>query len=324
MAAGLTDTLEVLATGIWAWRGWLVILIFLAGSALEYVDRRSARRVLVAGWFLFAIFWASMVPYFVFEQKSILESLGTILAVPLSVVVGYHLARGRDSLFVISRSVAIAGLIFQPVVTLAFVRQGLVEVVTDQTAWLISLLGRQPEVVDGFYVDGLRIAEKAYPYDSTFVFRESGQPITYNIAVACTGIGSLAIFGGLIGGVSASWRRKLRALAISLPVIYGLNLVRNVFIAIGFGEQHFHVAPGLIMPLFGLEDPLMVSYYVVDRLLAQSASVLALVAITWLVVRELPEVLLIVEDGLFVLTGQDYDLQAALGFDDPDVTPSST
>jgi archaeosortase A (PGF-CTERM-specific) len=128
----------------------------------------------------------------------------------------------------------------------------------------------------------------------------------------------MAIFGGLIGAVSAPWERKARALAVSIPVIYGLNLVRNVFISVGFGEQLFHVAPGVVVGAFGLEDPVMVSYIVADRIIAQSLSVVALVLITWLVVRELPEVLVVVEDGLFLLTGREYDLAAALGVDEPD------
>jgi hypothetical protein len=55
----------------------------------------------VAAWLLFAGYFASMVPYFIFEQKSVVEGLATIVAVPLSVAVGYHLYRGRDSLFVL-------------------------------------------------------------------------------------------------------------------------------------------------------------------------------------------------------------------------------
>jgi archaeosortase A (PGF-CTERM-specific) len=318
MAAGLTEVLGAIVGFGWQHRGWLVILTFLAGTLLEYADRSLARRVHAAGWLLFAGFWASMVPYFVFEQKSVVEGLGTLLAVPLSVLVGYHLWRGRDSLLVLSRAVALMGLIYQPVVTIPVVRQVLIETVTDHTAWLLSLLGRAPEVVGGMTVDGLRIAEKTYPYESTFVFRSSGQPITYTIAIACTGIGSMAIFGGLIGAVSAPWERKARALAVSIPVIYGLNLVRNVFISVGFGEQLFHVAPGVVVAAFGLEDPVMVSYIVADRIIAQSLSVVALVLITWLVVRELPEVLVVVEDGLFLLTGREYDLAAALGVDEPD------
>ena len=306
-----------IGTWLYQYRGWVVIALFVVGALVEFYDRSTARYVLVSAWVAFGLFWATMVPYFVFEQKSIVESIAVILAVPLSVVVGYHLARGRDSLFVLSRAVAITGMIYQPAVTLAFVRQPLIEVVTDQTAWLIQLTGYTPEVVSGLYVDGLRIAEKSHPYDSTFVFRSTGQPITYTIAMACTGIGSMAIFAGLIGAVPAPAGRKLRALAVSLPVIYGLNLVRNVFIALGFGEQYFQIAPGLVMSLFDLEEPVMVSYIVADRIIAQSLSVVALIVITWLVVRELPEVFVIVEDGLFVLTGREYDLAAALGMTEP-------
>jgi hypothetical protein len=65
----------------------------------------------------------------------------------------------------------------------------------------------------------------------------------------------------------------------------------------------------------------MVSYFLADRVLAQSLSVLALVAITWLVVRELPEVLTVVEDILYVLTGSEYDLGAALEVGDDESVP---
>ena len=308
----------------WEHRGWIAILAFVAGTVLEYGDRELARRVHVAAWLLFAGYFASMVPYFIFEQKSVVEGLATIVAVPLSAAVGYHLHHGRDSLFVLSRAVALTGIIYQPAVAIPFVRQGLIEVVTDQTAWLLSLLGYTPEVVSGLYVDGLRIAEKTYPYESTFVFRGTDRPITYTIAMACTGLGSMAVFVGLIGAVSAPWRRKARALAVSLPVIFALNLVRNVFISIGFGEQLFHVFPGVVMALFGLSEPLLVSYIVADRIIAQGLSVVALVGITWLVVREVPEVLVLVEDALFVLTGREYDLGAALGVGEAEPTASGT
>jgi archaeosortase A (PGF-CTERM-specific) len=308
----------------WEHRGWLVVAAFLAGTVLEAADREWARRGYVAAWVLFAGYFASMVPYFVFHQKSIVEGLGSVVGVPLSAVVAYHLWRGRDSLFVASRAVTVMGLLYQPAVAVPFVRQFLIEVVTDQTAWLLTLLGRTPEVVDGLMVDGLRIAEKTYPYESTFVFRGTDRPITYTIAMACTGVGSMAVFAGLIGAVSAPWTRKVRALAVSLPVIYALNLVRNVMISIGFGEQRFHVAPDLVMALFGLSEPLMVSYIVIDRIIAQGLSVVALVVITWLVVRQLPEVLVVVEDALFVLTGREYDLMDAIGVAEADPAPSGT
>ncbi|MFB6311581.1 MAG: archaeosortase A [Salinirussus sp.] len=312
----MATSLQVLGAVSLAWehRGWIVVLAFIAGSVAEYRDRELARSVLVLAWIALGAFFASMLPYFIFEQKSVVESAGTLLGVPLSLAVGYHLHAGRDSLFVLSRAVAVAGLIYQPAVAIPIIRRTLIEVVTDQTAWLLAVLGYTPEVVAGLTVDGLRIAEKTYPYESTFVFRGNHElPITYTIAMACTGIGSMAVFAALIGSVSAPWPRKARALLVSLPIIYVLNIVRNVFIAVGFGEQRFHIAPELVMTVFGLSDPVMVSYIVADRIIAQGLSVIALVGITWLVVRELPEVLGVVEDALFVLTGREYDLAGALG-----------
>jgi len=318
MASSLIDPLSAFLAVAWERRGWLVILFFLVAVLSEFVDRDRSRYVHVGAWVFFAVFWASMVPYFVFVQKSIVEGLGTIVAVPLSAAVAYRIAQGRESLVVLSRAVALMGLIYFPVAELAIIRKPLIETVTDQTAWLMHLIGYDPEVVSGMTVSGAdgtvyTIAEKTFPYDSTFRFEGTDRPITYTIAMACTGIGSMAIFGGLIGAVSAPATRKVRALLVSLPVIYGLNLVRNVFIGVGFGEQYFQVFPGAIMWAFGLDSPVMVSYIVTDRIIAQLLSVVALIAITWLVVRELPEVLDPIEDALFVATGREYDLRDALG-----------
>jgi archaeosortase A (PGF-CTERM-specific) len=74
--------------------------------------------------------------------------------------------------------------------------------------------------------------------------------------------------------------------------------------------------PELVAGVFGFsltQDPALVSYYLADRVLAQSASVVALVAVTYLVVRTLPETLTVVDDLLYLVTGSEYDLERALG-----------
>ncbi|WP_459191981.1 archaeosortase A [Halosimplex sp. J119] len=306
---------------------WLVLAAFLVTAVLEWRGKRElARYAGVVGWALFGIFWLSLIYHFAFVQKSVIEGVGALVAVPASFYVGYLLWEGRDSLFVLSRAVVVMGAIFFPFESIPFLRQFLVEVVAGQTDALISLLGSNPELVQGqeavvngervVTYDGLIIGEKAHLYKNTFVFTPGDHTIFYSIIIACTGIGSMAIFGGLIAAVDAPIRRKLRAFAVSIPVIYTLNLGRNVMIAIGFGEQRFHVFPDLIMAVFSLEDPYRVSYIVIDRIVAQSLSVIALVGITYLVVRELPEILTIIEDLLFVVTGTEYDLGTAL-----DVSP---
>jgi len=304
---------------------WLVLSAFLGSAVLSQFDDLWARRVAVVGWGLFGVFWLVLVPHFALTQKSLIEGVGSLAAVPLSVYAGYLLWHGRDSLFVLTRAIGLMGVVYVPFITIDPLRQAIVESVTDQTAFLMSLIGLDPLVVDGFTYNGIEITEKQYAYESTFWFEGNSRPITYNILLACTGMGSISIFAGGILAVEAPWRRRLHALAITVPVIYVLNLFRNVFIAVSFGQQRMQILPDLVMTLFGLSDPQMVSYYVADRILAQTGSVVVLVIITWFLVRELPEITILVEDLLFLATGTEYDLAAAFeGSDDADeaATPS--
>jgi len=290
---------------------WLVIATFTAGTLLEWSGWHDewARRVTVGAWVLFSAFWFIQIYHFAVVQKSFVEGIGTLVAVPASLYVGYLLANGRDSLFVLSRSIAIMGLVFLPFETMAVLRQPLVETVTRQTEFLMGLLGYHPEVIQG-----TAVSPDYDPFRSTFQFHPApDHKIRYTILLACTGLGSMAIFVGLIGAVRAPMGRKLRALAVSVPVIYALNLVRNVFIGLSFGKQYLQLYPDLVLTLFASSDPYRVSYFLADRVIAQVLSVGILVGITWLVVRELPEVLVIVEDLLYLLTGTEYDLESALG-----------
>lgn len=318
MSDPLTTVIEGLATVGQASDplAWLVLAAFLAASLLEAHDRDLARPVAVGAWVLFGLFWFSLIHHFAFVQKSFIEGVGTVVAVPACLSAAALLWRGRDSLFVLTRSVAVMGALLLPFEAVPFLRRVLIETVTVQTEFLINLLGFDPAVLSGTTVDGRPIGAKEHPYRSTFLFRtEGGAPITLTIKLACTGLGSIAIFAGLIAAVDAPFRRKLRAFAVSVPVIYGLNLVRNVFITVAFGTQAMHLFPDAVMAAFAVDNPVMVSYYVADRVIAQTLSVVVLVGITWLVVRQLPETLRVVEDALYVLTRREYDLGAALDVD---------
>ncbi|QCC50169.1 archaeosortase A [Halapricum salinum] len=302
----------------WAVLSWLVMFVFLAGAVVEMYDREWGRYLLVGGWVVLALFWVSSIYQFVFDQKSITEGIAVVAAIPLSLYVGYLLATGRDRLLMISRGVAVAWLIYLPLSTVPFLRDPLIAVVTDQTAVVLSLIGADFSVVAGnnFPAD-ISLAEPPQSYHQSFFFqfpeRNGGYNIVYTIKMACTGVGSMAIFGGLIAAVRAPLKRKLKALAAAVGIIWVLNIARNVFIAYTFGYQRLQVFPDAVMSAFGLQTHLEVSYIVADRIIAQFLSVAALVGITYIVVMQLPEVLAIVEEGLYVITRKEYDLQKALG-----------
>lgn len=309
---------------------WIVLAVFLTGALLERYDEDLGVHVYAGGWVILAGYWLAYVHYFVFQMKSITESAGVILGIPLSLYVAYLLVNGRHRLVVVSRAVTFAWLFFLPLSALSFVRRPLIEMTTAHTDFFLSLLGDNYrlgdwypalpaglELPDGSTLGaGSTLAEKHYPYRSTFLYAPDGRPVTYTIRLACTGIGSMSIFVGLIGAVRGTLRRKATALAVAIGIIYALNIVRNVFIAHTLGNQRLHVFPDVILSLFGSDDPYMVSYFVGDRILAQFGSVIALVAITWLVVRWVPDVFRVIEEGLYLVTRREYDLKGALDVDD--------
>ena len=298
---------------------WLVILVFAAGAAVEYAGRRgvvrrlgAARATMTVAWWLFAGFWLVLFPHFAFAHKSYVEGLLALLAVPACAYAGYLLWNGRDSLFVLSRAVAIMGLVYLPFetipaltlwgVSLPAPTEVLVETVAAQTGVLMGLLGYHPELVEG-----------SSGYLNTWQFvAEDGHVLRFSVVLACTGLGSMAIFAGLIGAVRAPLGRKLQALTVAIPVIYALNLLRTTFIGVAFGGQLLHVYPDLVLLLFGASDSYKVSWFVSDRIVSQLLAVVALVGLTYVVVRLLPELLTVVEDVLFMLTNDEYDLHEAL------------
>jgi len=286
---------------------WVSIAVFTLAVLAELRDRRTARFVAVGAWAAFAVFWLALVPQFLLVEKSAIEGVLSALAVPASLSAAYLLYRGRESLLVLTRGVAVMGLIYLPATTIPWIYGPLVETTTAQVDFLIRLAGYDPTVTTG--ENGLR---------NTFVFTTDGHQYETFIILACTGLGSMAIFAGLIAAVRAPLRKKLAAFAVSVPVIWVLNLVRNAFIAVAFGKQWFQVAVPQVSMLFGVPagQEGLVSFYLADKVIAQSASVVALVLIAYPVVRLLPELAAVLDDALYVVTYREFHIAEALGLED--------
>jgi archaeosortase A (PGF-CTERM-specific) len=285
---------------------WVVVGLFGAGALLEAGDRRErARLVSVGAWVAFAVFWAVLVPHFAFEQRSIVEGVLSLAAVPASLYTGREVYRGRDSLLVLSRAVAVMGLVYLPATTIEAVRRPLVMMTVEHTDWLMAQFGYDPRIVEG----------QNLGYQNAFYFPpaiEGTPPNVTEVLLACTGLGSISIFVGLVAALDAPLRRKLAGLAVIVPVIYGLNVVRVAFIALAHGNQWFR-SHQWVLTLFGSSDVNMASYLLADRVIAQSLSVVVLVAIALVLVRLLPEVVVVFEDVLYLATGDEYDLRDAVG-----------
>ena len=93
------------------------------------------------------------------------------------------------------------------------------------------------------------------------------------IILACTAIESMALFTGATLGVRAEVSRKVKAFLISVPVIYVLNLFRNVFVTVSFAYSWFG------------EN----SFYIAHNVVSKIGSTLALIFIAYGVFKLLPE-----------------------------------
>ena len=309
---------------------WLAIGLFVLAALLEWRERRRVedatgpenvpigkpvRAVAFAAWLAFAAFWLNLVPHFAFVHQSYVEGILSLVAVPASAYVGWLVYSGRDTLFVLTRAVAVMGIIYLPFETIPALsvagialpapRQVLIEHTAVMTALVMEAVGYTPEMI-----------ESSEGYDATFrwLYDDGGEEhiIHVSVVLACTGIGSMSIFAGLIAAVRAPLVRKLRALAIAVGIIYVLNVLRTSFITIVTGNQYMHWFPEAVLFLFGETSPYRVSFLVSDRIISQVLAVVALIGVTYLVVRQLPELLLVLEDVLYVLTGEEHDLQEVI------------
>ncbi|MFB6068718.1 MAG: archaeosortase A [Halobacterium sp.] len=285
---------------------WFVVAAFGASAVLQGDSRRYSRYAAVVAWVLFAAFWGLLTPHFAFEQRSIVEGVLAAAAVPACLYTAYLVGAGNRNPETLTRAIALMGLFYLPFQTIEPLRQFAIETLAQQVAWVMAQLGYHPPIVAG-----------SQGYQSKFVFRgvnavtgEAGWPFTTTVLLACTGIGSMSIVGGLALAVDAPLRRRLQAIAITFPVIYGLNIVRVVFIAIAHGEQWFRggVWKALVFTLFGSPSPNMVSYLFADRVLAQSLSVVVLVVLTLALLRVIPELGGVIEDVAYIATGNEYDV----------------
>ncbi len=312
--------------------GWAALLLFLIGISVDYVKVGKADRLLAVAWAVFAVFWLSVIyPWFVTDD-SFVRGAGAVIAAPLSLIMAKTFWNGSAELITLTRAVAIMGIIYAPFLVIDPLREQLILMVTDHTAWAMNVLGYDPPLVterfeaksyapEGFDTSRLdpdsgQYSEipKDHPYENSFVFFHEDGPltITYTIILACTGIGSMSVVIGLVAAVNASLRRKIRAIALAVGIIYVLNIVRNVFIGLNFGHQNMHWAPETIMWLFMMDNELRVSYIWADRIMAQIGSVIAMLIIFYLVLREVPEIMEPIEEVIYLATGEKYDLSGAL------------
>ncbi|MFO8133840.1 MAG: archaeosortase A [Thermoplasmatota archaeon] len=222
--------------------------------------------VTMSGWLVFGGYWATQPGYlYVKEAGDVVNASLCIAGVFFLFYLGYHeyLSHRRSenvpALSFIAGATFISGFFYFLIDRLQELSGLLIKVVADQTVWVTRQLGY--DVVAG----SVQYGESA----SVPVFF-NGWP-SVDIILACTGLQSIMIFVGVIAALRGVDRnRRLKAFAATVPVIYVLNVIRNVGVILGV-------------------EVLGASFYMMHNVVGKAGSLVALIVLAYVAFELLPE-----------------------------------
>ncbi|WGI17486.1 archaeosortase A [Methanonatronarchaeum sp. AMET-Sl] len=249
---------------------WIALVFFVLATSLSFRKREGRLVHLVGGvgWLLFGVYWLS-VPEGYIEIQDYFNAVLTGSASVLSWAVAYLEFRGlwnaefRDEAVFLTRLATIAGVIYFP---FAYLSAGsfdfLQVVVAHNTAFILDLIGMSVE-----------------RSGTTLLYIDGGSITSVKIVFACTGIESIAIFTAAILSSFDTIINKVKAF-ITIPVIYILNLFRNVFIVYATGNDIFEG-----MTIFGITGSFGIAHHVIAKI----GSLIALFILAYFLLTVLPK-----------------------------------
>ncbi len=261
----------------------VALVLLIAASALPGRYRRYRFLTGAAGWFFFAVHWALQPVHYI----EINDYVNVVLVLAVSVfclIIAHAMLRNyrhyegaESTLLTITTAAALGGLFYYPFAEIEILNTFLISVAAKQVVYILHLFNMPAELIDW---NRIELNEHHV-----------------RIILACTAIESIAIFIGLIFCVRASAKRSLIAFVASVPVIYTLNLVRNVFVVVAtgydwFGEHTFQIAHHVWV---------LDSFDIAHNYIAKLGSGIALFVIAYVVMQSLPELLDVIDRTIRLL-----------------------
>ncbi|MHC1756088.1 MAG: archaeosortase A [Methanosarcina sp.] len=246
--------------------GWGVFSIHWGYQPLHYIETLDYANAVLT--FVFALF-CLLVAYIMFreyrEGPLVLTKNREVMHSEVSAQIE---GDSLDITSMLTSASALGALVYFPFANFSSLNTWIIGNVTSQVIWVLQ-------------------------YFEIPAYMKAWNTITLNgytveIILACTAIESIALFMGLIGAVKAPLNRLVTAFIVSVPVIYVLNLIRDIFVVVAYGEQWF-----------GTD-----SFIIAHNYIAKAGSGIALFAISYTVLKVLPELLAMI-DGLWVILSEE-------------------
>ncbi len=262
--------------------GWVIFIsLLLSLSNIKYNKLFE-----IFGWMFTSVSLFIFSYYAFFEQQSIVQSSISFISGFLTILILYLIIKNKLQIHQTKIFITISSGILLFSYTITMIQTALIYNVATETQFLLQILGYDTILENG--TDGIYI-----------VFTETD--LRTEIIMACTGIGSIALFTGFISAIdSLDIKLKLLYISLSSITIYLLNLVRNVFIAGAYGGQWFHIQPEFIEYIFGRGDD-WVSFYIADRIIAQIGSVIIMVLFAMWIIKFIDDKTTLIEEWVNII-----------------------
>lgn len=195
----------------------IAFLIFLV------IPEKFRKYPAIAGWVFIVASVVADIPYYICSENNFLYPVIGILGIPFVVITSGELLKDNKYVHYLSRGAAIAFLIYVPFGYIRPVGDALIAVVTSQCVFILDVIG-------------FDVTQLSWNLVSHGGFR-------VEIILACTGLQAIAIMLGLAFCVPSTLREKLLSFLVVAPVIYILNLFRNVFVIMAYTGQWLQVLP---------------------------------------------------------------------------------
>ncbi|MDY6966120.1 MAG: archaeosortase A [Halobacteriota archaeon] len=248
---------------------WVAILCWLLSIILK--NRVDDKVFGSAGWVFFSIYWLGTISYYL-DIRDYFNVVLVCLMAGFCLLMAFFLVtykgEKRDTLLLLTKATALTCLIYFPFANISMLNEYIIMVTAMITNAVLNLLG--------------------VPTSLSSPIISLGN-LEVQIILACTAIESIALFTGVILSVKAPKDRKFKAFMASVPVIYALNIVRNVAVTTAYVNVWF-------------ETPAQ-SFYIAHHILAKIGSMFVLIGIAYAVFMILPEVLDMIEDTWLLFRG---------------------
>ena len=222
-----------------------------------------------SGWILFSFYWATQPnTLFYYEGGDIVNAVICGIGVYVLFYFAYREWIGKNNkknlpcVNWVAGATFIAGIIYFSFDNMPYLKDGLINIVTKQSAWLLSLFS------DKIKVDGSLIW---FGYNYEMMEKLGSYGATAQIIFACTAIQSMLLFIGMITALrGTSVKSRVYALLATVPTIYVLNLIRNAGVVFLSGSQ-------------------IMNMNIAHNFIGKAGSLIALIILVFLVFKILPE-----------------------------------